>query len=176
MLLETLATTGEGQRQAVSERDKGSGAHYGVDTAHADTRREDAERAAPDAYDSIPRGGSSGHLLDERRKECLADGRDPGQMADVIPRAEDGRWDMDGSSLSLVIIPVVVVMSLAAWLIAVAHAAAHPEWKHSLASPQDASTTPLPGVGVSLPPTKIPCPVRQPTEVNPTVTARHTGH
>ena len=36
---------------------------------------------------------------------------------------------MDGSSLSLIIIPVVVVISLAAWLILVAHAASHPQWK-----------------------------------------------
>jgi hypothetical protein len=33
---------------------------------------------------------------------------------------------MDGSSLSLILIPVVAVISLAAWLIVVAYAASHP--------------------------------------------------
>ena len=48
---------------------------------------------------------------------------------------------MDGSSLSLIIIPVVVVISLAAWLIAVAYAVGHPKWKHGPASPH--GTRPL---------------------------------
>ena len=80
---------------------------------------------------------------------------------------------MDGSSLSLIIIPVVTVISLAAWLIAVAYAAAHPEWKHGPASQHDASTTPVPGVGASIPRTEIPRPVRQPVETKPMVTAGH---
>ena len=80
------------------------------------------------------------------------------------PLCTEGIADMDGSSLSLIIIPVVVVISLAARLIAAAYAAAHPEWKHGPASPHDASTTPLPGVGVPLPRTEIPRPVRQPAE------------
>jgi hypothetical protein len=37
---------------------------------------------------------------------------------------------MDGSTLDLIVIPLVVVISLAAWLIAVAYAAAHPRWKN----------------------------------------------
>jgi hypothetical protein len=46
---------------------------------------------------------------------------------------------MDGSSLSLVVIPIVVVISLAAWLIMVAYAASHPAWKNSPASPPGTS-------------------------------------
>ena len=80
---------------------------------------------------------------------------------------------MDGSSIDLIIIPVVVVISLAAWLIVVFYAVTHPEWKHGPASPQDASTTPLPGVGGPLPTTEIPRPVRQPAETKPMVTAGH---
>jgi hypothetical protein len=41
---------------------------------------------------------------------------------------------MDGSSLDLIIIPIVTVISLAAWLIAVAYAAAHPQWKKDAAA------------------------------------------
>jgi hypothetical protein len=37
---------------------------------------------------------------------------------------------MDGASLDLIIIPIVVVVSLAAWLIAVAYAATHPRWRN----------------------------------------------
>jgi len=37
---------------------------------------------------------------------------------------------MDGSTASLIAIPIVVTLSLAAWLLAVAYAAAHPQWKH----------------------------------------------
>ena len=69
---------------------------------------------------------------------------------------------MDGSSIDLTIIPVVVVISLAAWLLAVAYAATHLEWKHGPASREDSPMTPLPGVGVPLPRTEIPRPVRQP--------------
>ena len=36
---------------------------------------------------------------------------------------------MDGSSLSLILIPVVVSISLAAWLIMVYYAASHPRWR-----------------------------------------------
>jgi len=71
---------------------------------------------------------------------------------------------MDGSSIDLIIIPVVVVISLAAWLLAVAHAATHLEWKHGQASREDSPMTPLPGVGVPFPLTEIPRPVRQPAE------------
>jgi len=37
---------------------------------------------------------------------------------------------MDGSSASLIAIPIVVIVVLAAWLILVAYAASHPQWKH----------------------------------------------
>jgi hypothetical protein len=36
---------------------------------------------------------------------------------------------MDGSTASLIIIPLVVAISLAAWLIAVYYADSHPRWK-----------------------------------------------
>jgi len=48
---------------------------------------------------------------------------------------------MDGSTLSLILIPIAVVASLATWLILVAYAASHPTWKHGPAAPQDARTT-----------------------------------
>jgi hypothetical protein len=35
---------------------------------------------------------------------------------------------MTGTGIDLIIIPVVTVVSLAVWLILVAHAAAHPNW------------------------------------------------
>jgi hypothetical protein len=82
---------------------------------------------------------------------------------------------MDGSSLSLIIIPVVVVISLAAWLILVAYAGSHPRWKHGPAAPRDARTTTLPGAGVRLPRAEIPRPARQPAKTGPTVTAGHAG-
>ena len=47
---------------------------------------------------------------------------------------------MDGSTLSLILIPIITMASLAAWLILVAHAASHPTWKHGPAAPQDART------------------------------------
>ena len=71
---------------------------------------------------------------------------------------------MDGSSIDLIIIPVVVMISLAAWLIVVFYAVTHPEWKHGPASREDSPMTPLRGVGVPLPRTEIPRPVRQPAE------------
>ncbi len=37
---------------------------------------------------------------------------------------------MDGSTASLIAIPIVVTLSLGVWLLAVAYAAAHPQWKH----------------------------------------------
>ena len=78
---------------------------------------------------------------------------------------------MDGSSLSLILIPVVVVISLAAWLIAVAYAASHPEWKHGPASPYDAPATTPTGDGAPRPRAEIPRPVRQPAKTRPMVTA-----
>jgi hypothetical protein len=38
---------------------------------------------------------------------------------------------MDGSIASLVIIPLVVMISLAVWLVAVYHADSHPRWQAS---------------------------------------------
>ena len=78
---------------------------------------------------------------------------------------------MDGSSLSLILIPVVVMISLAAWLIAVAYAASHPQWKHGPAAPHDALVTTLPGTGVARPRAEIRRPERQPAETRPVATA-----
>jgi hypothetical protein len=46
---------------------------------------------------------------------------------------------MDGSTASLIAIPIVVTLALAAWLLLVAYAAAHPQWKHgtSAAAPEN---------------------------------------
>jgi hypothetical protein len=56
---------------------------------------------------------------------------------------------MTGSSLAPVIIPIVVSISLAAWLIMVYYAASHPEWKSApasaAASPVSAAASPSPG-------------------------------
>jgi hypothetical protein len=41
---------------------------------------------------------------------------------------------MDGSTASLIAIPIVVTLALAAWLLLVAYAAAHPRWKHGTAA------------------------------------------
>jgi hypothetical protein len=50
---------------------------------------------------------------------------------------------MDGSTASLIAIPIVVTLSLAAWLILVAYAAAHPRWKHGApATRADGQRTP----------------------------------
>ncbi len=48
---------------------------------------------------------------------------------------------MDGSTAALVVIPIVVGLALASWLLLVAHAAAHPRWKHnrSAAGPGNAA-------------------------------------
>jgi hypothetical protein len=83
---------------------------------------------------------------------------------------------MDGSSLSLIIIPVVVVISLATWLILVAYAASHPRWKPGPAAPQDVRPVTLPDDGIPLPRTEIPRPVRQPAETRPMATAGHAAH
>ena len=83
---------------------------------------------------------------------------------------------MDGSSIDLIIIPVVVVISLAAWLIVVFYAVNHPAWKHGPAAQQHAPATALPGAAVPRPRTEIRHPVRQPAETRPLVTAGHTDH
>jgi hypothetical protein len=82
---------------------------------------------------------------------------------------------MDGSSLSLILIPIVVAISLAAWLVMVAHAARHPEWKHGPAAPQGARTAPAPSGQIPLPHTKIPRPMRQPAATTPLAAAGHAG-
>jgi predicted lipid-binding transport protein (Tim44 family) len=45
---------------------------------------------------------------------------------------------MDGSSLSLILIPIAVSIGLAAWLILVFHAASHPQWSAHSAAPAPA--------------------------------------
>ena len=67
---------------------------------------------------------------------------------------------MDGSTLSLILIPITVAASLAAWLILVAYAASHPTWKHGPAAPQDARTTLPLDARIPLPRTKTPRPRR----------------
>ena len=52
---------------------------------------------------------------------------------------------MDGSSASLIAIPIVVIVVLAAWLILVAYAAGHPQWKHG--APAAGSGNPAPADG-----------------------------
>ena len=52
---------------------------------------------------------------------------------------------MDGSSASLIAIPIVVIVVLAAWLILVAYAASHPQWKHG--APAAGSGNPAPADG-----------------------------
>ena len=103
---------------------------------------------------------------------------------------------MDGSSLSLVLIPVVVVISLAAWLITVAYAASHPTWKHGPATPQTTqpaapadiqipqprtevpqprTEVPQPRTEVPQPRAEIPQPARQPAETRPLAAAGHAA-
>ena len=41
---------------------------------------------------------------------------------------------MDGSTASLIAIPIVATLVLAAWLLLVAYAATHPQWKHGTAA------------------------------------------
>ena len=41
---------------------------------------------------------------------------------------------MDGSTASLIAIPIVATLALAAWLLLVAYAATHPQWKHGTAA------------------------------------------
>ena len=96
---------------------------------------------------------------------------------------------MDGSTLSIVLIPIVVVISLAAWLIMVAYAAGHPTWKHGLASPQGEGTTPPPAAqnpppGTEIPPsrteiprprTETPGPTPQPAGTKPLAAATHAN-
>ena len=41
---------------------------------------------------------------------------------------------MDGSTASLIAIPIVTTLALAVWLLLVAYAAARPQWKHGTAA------------------------------------------
>ena len=52
---------------------------------------------------------------------------------------------MDGSSASLIAIPIVTSLALAAWLIVVYYAAAHPRWKHG--TPAAGQGNPAPADG-----------------------------
>ena len=60
---------------------------------------------------------------------------------------------MDGSTASLIAIPIVVTLALAAWLLLVAYAAAHPQWKHGTAA---ARRTPPRQIIRSIPPNLAP--------------------
>jgi hypothetical protein len=52
---------------------------------------------------------------------------------------------MDGSSASLIAIPIVTTLVLAAWLILVAYAATHPQWKHGASAAGQGHPTPADG-------------------------------
>jgi hypothetical protein len=52
---------------------------------------------------------------------------------------------MDGSTASLIAIPVVATLALAAWLLLVAYAAARPRWKHGTAAAGPANPAPADG-------------------------------
>ena len=60
---------------------------------------------------------------------------------------------MDGSTASLIAIPIVVTLALAAWLVLVAYAAAHPQWKHGTASagPQKQASSATPKFSIKMP-------------------------
>jgi len=64
---------------------------------------------------------------------------------------------MDGSTASLIAIPIVVTLALAAWLILVAYAASHPQWKHG--APAAGQGNPAPAGGQL--PTAEPRPAAQ---------------
>lgn len=74
---------------------------------------------------------------------------------------------MDGSALSLIVIPVVVVTGLATWLILVAYAVGHPAWKHGPAAAQGARPAPAPDAQLPLPRTNVPRPARRPAATKP---------
>jgi hypothetical protein len=86
---------------------------------------------------------------------------------------------MDGSTLSLILIPIIVMASLATWLILVAYAASHPTWKHGPAAPQDARTALPLDTRVPLPRTQTPRPRRQlaaPTPLAAPTSLAAAGH
>jgi hypothetical protein len=49
---------------------------------------------------------------------------------------------MDGSSLSLILVPIAVSIGLAAWLILVYHAASHPHWSAHSAPARSVAAAP----------------------------------
>jgi hypothetical protein len=51
---------------------------------------------------------------------------------------------MDGSTASIIAIPIVATLALAAWLLLVAYAAAHPQWRHGAAAAEPANPAPAP--------------------------------
>jgi hypothetical protein len=51
---------------------------------------------------------------------------------------------MDGSSASVIAIPIVAMISLAVWLSLVAYAATHPRWKHRQPAAEPAYPRPAP--------------------------------
>ena len=65
---------------------------------------------------------------------------------------------MDGSTLSLILIPITATASLATCLILVAYAASHPTWKHGPAASQEARTTPPFDARIPLPRHPDPAP------------------
>jgi hypothetical protein len=52
---------------------------------------------------------------------------------------------MDGSSASLIVIPIVATLALAVWVILVAYAATHPQWKHGPSAAGQGNPTPAGG-------------------------------
>ncbi len=52
---------------------------------------------------------------------------------------------MDGSTASLIAIPIVTTLALAAWLLLVAYAAARPQWKHGTAAAGPGNPAPADG-------------------------------
>ena len=52
---------------------------------------------------------------------------------------------MDGSTASLIAIAIVATLALAAWLLLVAYAAVHPQWKHGTAAAGPANPAPADG-------------------------------
>jgi hypothetical protein len=52
---------------------------------------------------------------------------------------------MDGTTASLIAIPITAILALAAWLILVAYAATHPQWKHRTQAARPGNTAPVDG-------------------------------
>jgi hypothetical protein len=52
---------------------------------------------------------------------------------------------MDGSTAAFIAIPIVTTLALAGWLLLVAYAATHPQWKHGTAAPGPGNPAPVDG-------------------------------